>query len=120
MSSHAVAGSHVEGKASWRDWVTLVVGAYVALATLWTAGAPAVWFLALGVLMFALAFWGMSSEPNQGYAWSLIVVGVVTFIAPWLGAFAAATAAGWTMWIAGVVAAAMGGIEVYLTGKATA
>ena len=120
MSSHAAAGSHIEARASWRDWVTLIVGAYVALATLWTAGASAGWFITLGVLTFALAFWGLFSEPNQGYAWSLIVIGVVTFIAPWLGAFAGAPAAGWTMWIAGVIAAAMGGIEVYLAGKATA
>lgn len=87
---------------TWPDWVNLVLGAYVALAPLWTAGATAGWFVTLGLLVVAGSLWALATASSQASEWSVLVVGVVLFLAPWLGGFAAATGAAWTAWLVGL------------------
>lgn len=37
-----------------------------------------------------------------------MAVGAVIFLSPWIGGFAAVTAAAWTMWLVGVAMIALG------------
>ncbi len=107
--SHPMPGTH--GSAlrahphqwrTWPDWVNLVIGAYVALSPLWTMGAPAAWFIILGVLAVVVALWALatvSSVPSEAVE---IVLGAIVFLSPWLGGFAGTAGAAWTAWITGV------------------
>lgn len=87
---------------AWQDGLNLALGAYLALATIWTAGAPAGWFVTLGILIAAVAAWALGTASSAASEGVQIVLGAVTFLSPWLGGFAAATAAAWTAWIVGV------------------
>lgn len=87
---------------TWPDWVNLVLAVYLALAPIWTVGATAGWFVTLGVIGAVVALWALATASSPASEWVQVVVGVVVFLAPWLGGFAAATAAAWTAWIIGV------------------
>lgn len=89
----------------------MILGAYLVFAPLWTAGAPAGWFVTLGLVAIAVGLWAAGTASSKAAEWTQIVVGAVVFFAPWLGGFAAAAGAAWTAWIVGValiVFAAMG------------
>mgnify|MGYP001947032097 CR=1 FL=1 len=86
----------------WQDWVNVALGAYLALAPLWTAGAPAGWFVPMGILAIAAGLWAAGTVSTRAAEWTQIVIGVVVFLAPWLGGFAAAAGAAWTAWIIGI------------------
>lgn len=81
----------------------MILGAYLVFAPLWTAGAPAGWFVTLGLVAIAVGLWAAGTASSKAAEWTQIVVGAVVFFAPWLGGFAAAAGAAWTAWIAGVV-----------------
>lgn len=87
---------------TWPDWVNLVLGAYLALATMWTAGAPAGWFVTLGIVVAVVALWALATASSQVSEWVQVVAGAVVFLAPWLGGFAAAAGAAWSAWIIGI------------------
>ncbi|WP_448072936.1 SPW repeat domain-containing protein [Georgenia yuyongxinii] len=86
---------------SWSDWTILALGAYLALAPIWTAGAPVTWFIVSGVLVAAVALWALGAASSAGSEWTQIVLGAVTFVAPWVGGFSGAAGAAWTAWILG-------------------
>lgn len=86
----------------WQDWVNVVLGAYLALAPLWTAGAPAGWFVTLGILAIVVGLWAAGTASAKSAEWVQIILGAVVFLSPWLGGFAAAAAAAWTAWIIGI------------------
>lgn len=102
MSANATAGGAVRPWTPWQDWVNVALGAYLALAPIWTAGAPAGWFVTLGILAIAAGLWAAGTVSSKAAEWTQIVIGVVVFLAPWLGGFAAAAGAAWTAWIIGV------------------
>lgn len=87
---------------TWQDWTNVVLGVYLIFAPIWTAGAPAAWFVPLGVLIGAVGLWALGTISSAGAEWTQIVLGAVTFLAPWLGGFAGAAGAAWTAWIIGV------------------
>lgn len=87
---------------AWQDGLNLALGVYLALAPLWTAGAPAAWFVTLGILIAAAAAWALGTASSTASEGVQIALGAVTFLSPWLGGFATATAAAWTAWIVGV------------------
>lgn len=89
-------------RTAWQDWVNVILGAYLALAPVWTAGAPAGWFVTLGILVAAVGAWALGSVSSRASEWTQIILGAVVFLAPWMGGFAAAAGAAWTAWILGV------------------
>ncbi|GAA4473807.1 hypothetical protein GCM10023190_06690 [Enteractinococcus fodinae] len=86
----------------WQDWVNVVLGAYLAFAPLWTVGAPAGWFVTLGILAIGVGLWAAGTASSKPAEWVQIILGAVVFLSPWLGGFAAAAAAAWTAWIIGI------------------
>lgn len=87
---------------TWPDWVNLVIAVYVLLAPLWTPGATWGWFATMGILIGIGALWALGTASSPASEWTTIVLGVILFLAPWLGGFASASAAAWTAWIAGI------------------
>ena len=86
---------------SWPDWVNIGLGAYLALATIWTVGAPAAWFITLGLLIVVVGLWAEGTASSSGAEWTQGILGAVTILAPWLGGFAGTPGAAWTAWIIG-------------------
>ncbi len=107
----------------WRsglDWSALVLGAYLALAPLWTGDAPAGWFVTLGVLIAAVALWALGTVSSPASEWTQIVLGAVTFLAPWIGGFAGVAAAAWTAWVIGVAVVVLAAVAMSNAKRATA
>lgn len=90
----------------WQDWVAVVAGLYAALATLWTtpAGASLILMLVFGILLVASGVWNLAQPGMVVTEWVQLALGVLLFISPWIGFYAAQTGVAWTSWIAGAVA----------------
>lgn len=90
----------------WQDWVTLVIGLYVALSPFWTTtSTEAMWSLiVLGGLLAVCSLWSLAMPAQAVSEWVNIAMGVLLFIAPWVIAYTTLEMASWTSWIAGGLA----------------
>lgn len=86
-----------------QDWVSLVLGAYLAIAAAWMTGTPVGWFVTLGVLVVAAALWALGTASSKAPEWTLVILGVLIFLSPWFAGVASIAAVGWTAWVIGVV-----------------
>lgn len=110
MTTQGAAGSVARRRNSPHagyGWTTLVAGAYLGLAPIWTDGAPTFWFIVLGVLIAAAALWALGAGTAPVPQWVLVILGAVLFVAPWIAGFAAMSLAAWTAWIGGALVAAL-------------
>lgn len=113
MTTHATQQSRggVAGRrpwTSWTDWGLVILGGYLALAPLWTAGAPLAWFIVLGAAIVIVGLWALTLVSYRVAEWLAIALGALTFLLPWMAGFAANALAGWTAWILGAVVAVLG------------
>lgn len=94
----------------WQDWVALLAGAYLALATIWvgTDDAAMSAMIVLGALLVVASVWSLAMPASMSGESAHVVLGVVAFVAPWVLGFADLDGAAWTSWIVGVVAVAVG------------
>ncbi len=92
---------------AWQDWGNIGLGAYLALAPLWTAGAPIGWFVTLGVLAIAVGIWAASTASSTVAEWTQMVLGGVLILSPLFGNYGAAVTATWTAWVVGALLIAM-------------
>jgi hypothetical protein len=94
----------------WQDWVAIAAGLYAALATLWTtqAGASTAFMITLGVLLIIAGLWNLAM-PRQVYTeWAEAILGLILFLAPWLGGYAGELGAAATSWVCGIIAIIVG------------
>lgn len=91
---------------TWPAWANIVLAIALLLAPLWTAGAAAGWFTALGTLLGLAALWSLSSRSSVRSELPVMAVGGAVFLAPWLGGFSASAGASWTAWFVAVLAIA--------------
>lgn len=125
MTTHYADAAHgvpAVARRPWHsglDWTNLVLGAYLTLAPIWTDGAPAGWFVTLGLLTVVLSLWALGATSSSGSEWTQIVLGGVTFLAPWMGGFAGVGAA-WTAWLIGVAVIVFAAIAMANAKKVTA
>lgn len=93
----------------WRsvaDWANVVLGVYLLLSPIWTA-APVAWFVILGLLIVGAALRALSSTSASGAEWTQIIIGIITFLSPWIGGFALAVGAARTAWVVGIAVVAL-------------
>lgn len=95
-------GTRQEPWRTWPDWINVVIGAYVILAPIWTAGVSTGWFVVLGILAVAAGLWALGTASSAASEWVQVVIGVVVFLSPWFGSYAGMTGGAWTAWIAGL------------------
>jgi hypothetical protein len=120
----------------WRDWVMLVLGAWLFLSP-WilgfAGGAPAgaeptvagpaaaawnAWIV--GVVITALAIWAIVKFA-EWQDWLTGILGVWLIIAPWVLGFSSLTAAAWNQVIVGLLVVALAAWELWdVRQKATA
>ncbi|MFB9904124.1 SPW repeat domain-containing protein [Allokutzneria oryzae] len=88
-----------------QDWVILVAGAYLVLATLWVdAGVRGSWsIVVIGLAIVVMALLALAQPGSYIDEWMMAVAGVVAIVAPWLFAYTEHPSAAWTSWIAGAV-----------------
>lgn len=122
MSMHQSAARLHGGMAvsrRWEDWVSVLAGLYLALAVLWTTGAPAVWFVPLGVLVIVAGLWSEAQDTSLIAEVAVGILGIITFISPWLGSFTGMMRVDWTAWIVGAVTVVMAIIALFVRRGAT-
>lgn len=89
----------------WQDWVNLLLGIYLAVASLWTPGAAQAWWIALGVIIAVLGLSALITASSKYAEYGLVAVGIVLMLSPWLGGYAVWGPAVWTAWIIGALVA---------------
>ena len=63
----------------WQDWAAVVIGVLTALSPIVTT-------------------------TDAAAAWTMVVLGVLLFVAPWVMSYTDLRGAAWTSWVAGVLA----------------
>nr|WP_271213720.1 SPW repeat protein [Rhodococcus wratislaviensis]GLK40935.1 hypothetical protein GCM10017611_78100 [Rhodococcus wratislaviensis] len=88
----------------WTGAAALILGLVTMSASFWsdTTTAGTGFTLGFGAIASLYALWSLIARDPTKDHWSLTVVGLVLFIAPWVGQFAGDGAA-WTSWIAGAL-----------------
>jgi hypothetical protein len=94
----------------WQDWVGVVLGAYLVLATLWTPGTGAAMsaMIVLGALLVIASVWSLAMPGSMTSEYSHMLLGVLLFISPWVLGYTEFSGASWTSWIVGVLAVLAG------------
>lgn len=95
----------------WQDWVALVVGVVVALTPLWFSpgGNLEIWtMVVLGALLALAGIWSLAMPAMMLSEWIHAILGVLTFVAPWVVAYYDQAGAAWTSWIGGLLAVVVG------------
>ena len=95
----------------WQDWAAAVLGAYTALASIWTAAdqVAATTLVVFGVLILLAALWSLAQPGAVSSEYVHAVLGVLLFLAPWVfGYYDTFTGAAWTSWVVGVLTVALG------------
>lgn len=87
--------------AAWQDWFSVGLGVYLALAPLWTPGAPVGLFVTLGVLVFAAAVWAGSTASSTLAEFVKVVLGAVVILSALFGAHVEERTAILTSWLVG-------------------
>jgi hypothetical protein len=97
----------------WQDWVNVIAGIWI-FATPWmfgyTSETTASWNAwTLGVLIAVAGLWALAVPESHGAEWSLLVLGVWVFVAPWILGVAGTAAIAWNAWVVGAIAAVLSG-----------
>ncbi|HET7277462.1 MAG TPA: SPW repeat protein [Dermatophilaceae bacterium] len=88
-----------------QDWVSLVVGGYLAFSPLWLdVTTKATWaMVVIGAAAAVLAIVALAMPGAFIDEWMTAVAGGVAVLAPWLFSYTENTAAAWTSWVVGAV-----------------
>jgi uncharacterized membrane protein HdeD (DUF308 family) len=107
----------------WQDYATMLFGVllfvtpFVFQDTGQTVAATTAYVL--GVLLFLAGLLAALMRDARGIEIVPVVLGVVTFIAPWALGFTAVTAVAWAAWILGVLAVLSAGGTFLTAGRRT-
>ncbi len=94
----------------WQDWAAVVLGAYLVLATIWTAtntGAMST-MIVLGALLVIAGLWSLAMPGSITSEYAHMVLGVLLFLSPWVLGYTEFSGASWTSWLVGVLAVIAG------------
>lgn len=97
----------------WEDYVAIAAGLFTVLAALiWTSqmGSSRMLMVLFGGLLVVTGVLNLAMPSTPWLEYSQCGVGVLLFLSPWIGAYAASatlsfTSAAWTSWILGIIAA---------------
>ncbi len=92
----------------WQDWVLVVLGALIFIATFvfsaMTVPAAQYTGIIIGVLMFLVGLYTLANPQMRNVEWVQIVLGVLLFISPWVLGYTSLVQMAWSAWIIGVLA----------------
>jgi SPW repeat len=89
----------------WQSWVALAAGVYGFLSPIWTATTPRATgtLVVLGIVTALVALGSLAAPGAVALEWLIAVLGVLSFISPWVMGFASTTGMAWTAWVLGVI-----------------
>jgi hypothetical protein len=99
--------------AAWQDWISVGLGIYLALAPLWTPGAPVGVFVTLGVLVFAAAVWAGSTASSTLAEFVKMVLGAMVILSSLFNAHVEDRTAMLTSWVIGAALIFLSAIASY-------
>ncbi|MDR7301108.1 SPW repeat domain-containing protein [Haloactinomyces albus] len=114
-------GSSARAWTRWQDWVAVVLGAYLILATmLWTAtnASALLTMLVLGGLLVIGGAWSLAMPGSITSEYAHMLLGVLLFISPWVLGYTAFAGAAWTSWVVGALAVIAGAAALPEAGTA--
>jgi hypothetical protein len=98
------------------NWGTLLAGLYAALSPIWvstTGERDAFWALiVLGGLLAVTALFALAMPGGVATEGLTVLFGVLLFVAPWVLTYTGLAGASWTSWVAGAIAALLGGFTL--------
>ena len=96
------------GKFSWEPAVAFLAGLAALLAPdLWADSAGRTPLMVLGALLALAGLYALVGVAGPS-AWTATAFAVLVFVSPWAFSFTGKSAAAWTAWIAGGLAAIVG------------
>lgn len=103
-------GSTAKPWMRWQDWAAVGLGAYLVLATIWTAtsGSAMSAMIVLGALLVIGGVWSLAMPDSMTSEYAHMLLGVLLFISPWVLGYTAFAGAAWTSWVVGVLAVVVG------------
>jgi uncharacterized membrane protein HdeD (DUF308 family) len=113
----------MSGSRRWQDYATMAIGVLLFVSpfvfhdTGQTAAATSAYVL--GALLFLAGLLATALREVGRIEIIPVVLGVVTFLAPWVLGFAAVTAVAWTAWILGILAVLNAGGTFLRAGRRT-
>jgi hypothetical protein len=96
----------------WQDYLSLVAGVYAVLAPIWVdvsgAGEATASLIVMGALLALASLWSLAQPGVVAVEWLHALFGVLLFAAPWVLSYSDHLGAAWTSWIVGAVAVIAG------------
>lgn len=91
-------------------WTAVALGLVTAATPLWagTTAAGTSLTIGLGALTVIFAVWSLLARNPAKDHWALSVIGLMLFMSPWIGGFAA-EGAGWLAWTIGLLLTLLAG-----------
>ncbi|MHB1008053.1 MAG: SPW repeat domain-containing protein [Propionibacteriaceae bacterium] len=97
----------------WEDYVAIAAGLFTVLgALIWTSsmGSSRMLMVLFGGLLIITGVLNLSMPSTPWLEYSQCGIGVLLFLSPWIGRYAASavmsvTSAAWTSWIVGIITA---------------
>ncbi len=106
----------------WQDYVTMATGVLLFISPFvfgeTSASVAAGSAYVLGILLFLAGILAAAMREARGVELVPAIVGVVTFVSPWVLGFAGVTAIAWTAWILGIVAVLAAGSLLFVGDRA--
>ena len=97
----------------WQDYATMATGALLFVTPFafgeTSQGVAAAGAYVLGVLLVLSGILAAAMRDGRGIELVPAIVGVVTFVSPWVLGFTAVTGIAWAAWILGIVAVLVSG-----------
>jgi uncharacterized membrane protein HdeD (DUF308 family) len=92
----------------WQDYVTMATGVLLFISPFvfgdTSQGVAAASAYVLGILLLLSGILAAAMREARGFELVPAIVGVVTFVSPWVLGFATVTGIAWAAWVLGVVA----------------
>src|SRR5699024_11546119 len=85
--------------AAWQDWLSVLLGIYLALAYLWIPGAPTALWVTLGVLVTVASLWAGTTACSTLAEFVHMVPGVLVFLSALFAAHVDERTAMLTSWM---------------------
>jgi uncharacterized membrane protein HdeD (DUF308 family) len=105
----------------WQDYVTMLLGVvlFVTPFAFGDTGQTTAAYSAyvLGVLIFLAGLLSAAMEEGGSVEFIPVVLGAITFIAPWVLGFTAVTAIAWAAWIIGILTVLSAGSLLVMRGR---
>jgi uncharacterized membrane protein HdeD (DUF308 family) len=103
----------------WQDYATIVLGVLLFVSPFvfsdTSQSTASVTAYVLGVLIVLSGLLAAAMARANATEWIPVILGVITFISPWVFGFSAVTGVAWAAWVVGVLAVVSAG-RLLLTG----